>query len=454
MDWANIGRERTWHSFWAREIWHHERNCRLPLAEFRYRNRYGMGSDLHLWMQAMCNAMAHKVRLLTRHDWIYHDQKACHHHGSGSLDTTTTTITTTSTLLSTHEEEESCMTCYFPNSEVVCPEEDGRPVVVVAAQSPSPSSSWMSSNNGTTRTWTTTRPTSTTERRKLYRGKGRIRNECKAFLWQQRRHSRGPWFEAASHTPTTTTNTTMMREFRIGAVEYLFTTVSPTVVQWAEHWLRHVVFPETHGVVPKNLITVHVRWGDKGREMPLVPIQSYIHACQEILERRRRRARWNDSNHDEREHESSVHIYLATTDPAAVEAMKNHMPSHWNLYLDPYLTQVLRWVVGNHSNSNNRSTDNHNNNHNNNHNTTAAHKEEYNGHARLAKESHGFSGLAALASLLIAMEANDFVLTTASNWSLLMNELRLAFLENEENDPKYSTTNTMMIDLRPPAPEY
>ena len=58
----------------------------------------------------------------------------------------------------------------------------------------------------------------------------------------------------------------------------------------------------------------------------------------------------------------------------------------------------------------------------------------------MAKAQKGAPGLATLASLLIAMEANDFFLTTASNWSRLMDLLRGFILEHH-----YSTT---VIDLQ------
>jgi hypothetical protein len=43
---------------------------------------------------------------------------------------------------------------------------------------------------------------------------------------------------------------------------------------------------------------------------------------------------------------------------------------------------------------------------------------------------------------LVAMEANDFVLTTGSNWSRLMNEIRINILNPRCNDC------TTMIDLK------
>jgi hypothetical protein len=50
-------------------------------------------------------------------------------------------------------------------------------------------------------------------------------------------------------------------------------------------------------------------------------------------------------------------------------------------------------------------------------------------------------GLVTLALLLVSMEANTFVLTTASNWSRLINELRKNVL-----DPRCNNC-TLMVDL-------
>ena len=60
-----------------------------------------------------------------------------------------------------------------------------------------------------------------------------------------------------------------------------------------------------------------------------------------------------------------------------------------------------------------------------------------------ARRSEGRAGTIALASLLIAMEADEFVLTTGSNWSRLMNEIRKNII-----DPRCHGC-TEMIDLRP-----
>jgi hypothetical protein len=39
----------------------HQANCDLPLGYFRYRNRFGLGSDLHVYSQALCNAMEQRA---------------------------------------------------------------------------------------------------------------------------------------------------------------------------------------------------------------------------------------------------------------------------------------------------------------------------------------------------------------------------------------------------------
>ena len=43
------------------KLWQrHQNDCQLPAANFRYRNRYGLGSDLHVYTQALCNAVQAK----------------------------------------------------------------------------------------------------------------------------------------------------------------------------------------------------------------------------------------------------------------------------------------------------------------------------------------------------------------------------------------------------------
>ena len=52
---------------------------------FRFRNRFGLGSDLHVYGQALCNALesssistsSHKYRVTTALPWIWRDETVC-----------------------------------------------------------------------------------------------------------------------------------------------------------------------------------------------------------------------------------------------------------------------------------------------------------------------------------------------------------------------------------------
>jgi hypothetical protein len=67
----------------------------------------------------------------------------------------------------------------------------------------------------------------------------------------------------------------------------------------------------------------------------------------------------------------------------------------------------------------------------------------FNGTPKMATALEGRTGTVALGSLLVAMEANEYVLTTGSNWSRMMNELRQTIL-----DPRCNSC-TKMVDLHP-----
>lgn len=309
----------------ARRIYNHQRNCDLELANFRYRNRYGLGSDLHVWSQAICNALedgSYRIRTLT--PWIWRDESVC-------------------------SSSPSSMLCYFPESELACPDD-------------------------------TSLVTSSDSRliRNITRGQGRISNECPMTI------------ESAGGVSNIRTATTV----------YLWSRVSPLVQSEAERQMRKV-YPD--GSPPNDLITVHIRWGDKKAEMKLVPIDAYVDAVHAIIRKR---------GLDDLEHNAS--IYLATEDPRAVAEFQDAAPSSWSIYVDPYFAEMLPYR-----------------------------NPKYNGNPQVAKELAGRPGLIALGSLLVAMEADAFVLTTASNWSRLLNELRKGIL-----DPRCNNC-TIMVDLRP-----
>jgi hypothetical protein len=189
-------------------------------------------------------------------------------------------------------------------------------------------------------------------------------------------------------------------------IESLFTRVTPLVQQEATRQLN-LVF-QGQGSVPKDLITVHIRWGDKvetfrnGKqtryaEMTKVSMDDYINAVQQILDRRR--------THQGGQYQTLANIFLATEDPVAVKEFKQAIPDGWNVFVDQYLVETQSHRV-----------------------------HEYNASPKLASSMGGKTGLMAVGSLLIAMESNDFVLTTESNWSQLIDELRRSILDPRCNE--------------------
>ena len=145
-------------------------------------------------------------------------------------------------------------------------------------------------------------------------------------------------------------------------------------------------------------------------------ISDYIVAVNQILDQREKRENSSSKSTKHAEFASmnkTANIYLATEDPEAVREFQKALPAGWNLFVDQFLIDTSRHRV-----------------------------DEYNGSPKMATALNGKAGLLALGSLLVAMEANDFVLTTASNWSQLMDELRRAIL-----DPRCNNC-TSMIDLR------
>jgi hypothetical protein len=316
-------------------------NCSLPMASITKR-RFGLGSDLHMYGRALCNALetsTHRVR--TVQNWTWMDNSQCQNNVLGSP-----------------------MRCYFAQSELNCPGD-----VAWAMENPH-----FDPNNS------------------ISKQNGVIHWNCSSLIG-----------------PSDRMNEALVQ---LATMEFLFTRVTPLVYGEATRQLNLVFGQE----VPKDLITVHIRWGDKvttytGKqtirpEMQKAEIDEYIDAVNSILLRRHGGKKHLEKNF-------TANIFLATEDPAAVEAFRAAMPIEWNLYVDYSLTETLAHRV-----------------------------DGYNGHSVMTRKLNGRPGLLALASLLVAMEANDFVLTTQSNWSRLMDELRLAIV-----NPRCGNCTTL-IDLR------
>jgi hypothetical protein len=320
------------------KLWHrHQNDCALPVADFKYRNRYGLGSDLHVWTQALCNAVQANVRIRTEIPWIYVDTEAC--------------PTANAT---------SAMGCYFPHAEPSCPDDhkDG----------------------------------SAAGRPKLYAGNGMV--------------SRGGCLQVLEENGNAT-----FADVRSSGIEYLFSRLSPVVVREAERQLDALFggpnASSAASPAPDLLVTVHIRWGDKKREDKPRPVREYVDAVQTLVAARRNDAAQGDP--------AAVGIFLATEDPAAVEQFQQEAEKHgWLVFVDMYYQEF-----------------------------SDARDGSYNGNPRMAQNLQGRPGLVALASLLVAMQADDYVLTTSSNWSRLINELRKNVL-----DPRCDNC-TRLVDLSP-----
>mmetsp|Transcript_17487 Transcript_17487/g.29048 ORF Transcript_17487/g.29048 Transcript_17487/m.29048 type:complete len:400 (-) Transcript_17487:180-1379(-) len=192
-------------------------------------------------------------------------------------------------------------------------------------------------------------------------------------------------------------------DFRAAATEFAFSPVSPLVLAEAERQAK-LVFRDNGGIIPREeLITIHVRWGDKAMEMDRrnVAIMQYIDAIKKIVDENKL---------------SSVHVLVCTEDPKALTAFREVADPTWNIYVDQFYNDYLpyrenRVIV-------------------------------YNVPSHIANETKGKAGLWAMGSLLVALEANFFVLATKSNWSRVMNELRRNVVDSRCNGC------TQMIDLK------
>ena len=334
-DWSNLPVQ----SPLAKALLEHQTNCSLPLAYFPNRNAAGLGSDLHVYGMALCNAHRNKVRVFTPFPWMYWDEEKCKGVDDGG----------------------SSMACYFPKLELQCP---GDRDAAAAARNAFASKSTQRLN------W-----------------QGHEDRLCSSLLGKPEHEGKYK-----------------ITDLRASVTELQFRSMGDVIIEEAERQLA-LVFP--NGVPdPKTLITVHVRWGDKGAEMALHPISDFIGAVQQMAEHRGLKP-----------HE--VNVFLASEDPRAVTQFKNQAPKEWRIFLDQFYIEMLP----NRDNS-----------------TQTV--------ARTAANLNGRTGLLALGSMLVSMQANSYVLTTGSNWSRLMNELRKAIVS-----PRCGRC-TALIDVQPASDVY
>eukprot|EP01031_Cornospumella_fuschlensis_P027246 gene27246-32916_t len=308
----NNWQNRPLHSPYAKEIHRHLSNCSRKVVYHQFKN-YGMGGDLHIWSQAICNAIGQEsvLNIIPQQSWAWNDKKFC------------------------VGKEIPVLACYF-NYANFCPETSGRQEII-------------------------------THLNELHR--------CPEYI-----------FDMDSRLA-----------FRAAAMEFLFSNLSFPLVNETEHAALKLFGSKG---VPENMITVHIRWGDKSQEMRIVPIATYLLAIKSLLEKHNITTK--------------PQIFLISESSEAraeflKEVSSSNLPWEVRFHEQPQssdLSATERWPV------------------------------------RAAFVSEGATGLASLVSLLIALESKFYVLTTGSNWSRLINELRVNVVDVRCNNCTY------MVDLQ------
>jgi hypothetical protein len=379
----------------SRLIQQHQSNCSLPAAKFWFRNRFGLGSDLHVYSQAICNSMVDTTktqfsdalhpslrgpvsRIRTIGRWNWYDEDGCGQLSSSNL----------SFGVHVPSRTVSPMTCYFTSAESSCIDDEKHFKEDWHAQSS----------------------------RNMVKNRGTITSYCDQDVLRKLNVTKS--------------------DFRAAVTEFLFTRVSPLVYREAHRQLRLLLSPNALSPISHpetesqylqsaypHLVTVHIRWGDKANETRLVPIQEYVGAVKRLVSSRISAQQSSsveslglagqpESYSADKE---DVRIFLATEDPQAVREFMEAKPSHWTVYVDRFYTEL----------------------------SASSRVDAYNGANHMALKLRGKPGLVALASLLVAAEANDYVLTTSSNWSRLINEIRQNIVNPRCGDC------TRVIDLQP-----
>jgi len=180
-----------------------------------------------------------------------------------------------------------------------------------------------------------------------------------------------------------------VEDFMGASMEYLFQSVRPAVIAEAERQAREAFplgLPD-----PNNMVTVHMRWGDKPGEVgEKTPAKYFLAGVERFVRMKGLGER------------SPVHVYLASEDASAIRVFEQMAPKNWRI-----------------------------------------HTSGPTGSGQISKMSTGSNGLSSLGALLLSMQSNYYVLVTTSNWSRLINELRTNVVD------LHCRNCTQMIDLHP-----
>jgi len=181
-------------------------------------------------------------------------------------------------------------------------------------------------------------------------------------------------------------------------MQYLFSSLSQPLLDLFQEAVYHIFGKEG---VPSDIVSVHIRWGDKFIENALVPIEAYVKAVADMRTR----------HHLPLERTT---VFITTEDQAAIRAFQRvtaeKYPS-WNIYThSPAIAQDSREeLLGSRGDERDNVY----------HKLTSGVTSPIAAAAR--KQSLG--ARPSLVALLIALEARFCVLTPSSNWSRIIDEL-------------------------------
>jgi hypothetical protein len=225
-DWTNLSPSLDL----TKHIVNHQSNCSLPMSTFAYRNRFGLGSDLHVYSQALGYGIETNRRIRTVGNWTWMDQGECGNSNDNNNNNNNNNARvvvvqdggsngnseTIERGLAARGVLGSPMRCYFATSELNCP---GDVKYAIANPGFDPNNGGLSKANG----------------RIFHSG------DYVSPILPSKKDNGG------------------QQQLQTAVVESLFTRLTPRVVQEAERQLNLVFGGRDR--VPKDLITVHIRWG-------------------------------------------------------------------------------------------------------------------------------------------------------------------------------------------------